>query len=498
MSLFLPEVEEMKRLVLLVAVLGFACLFTGTAFGDILNVPTEEYPTIQDGIDAALSGDTVQVAAGTYYENITMKSGVVIQGAGQGVSIIDGEASGSVVTATGVDSAAKLDGFTITNGNTTVGGGMYNENSSPTVTNCTFSANTATVNGGGMYNYNSSPTLSNCTFSGNSASFIGVSEGGGMFNYNNSSPEVTNCNFTGNTSGYNGGGMSNVLSSPMVTNCNFTGNSANGLGGGMYNSSSSSTVINCTFSENTTSTSAGSGAGMSNANSSSPTVSKCSFFNNHSGIFGGGMSNYSNSSPIVTSCIFSGNWAQDNGGGMYNENSSPTVTNCIFSRNSAPIWGGGMYNHNSSPTVSNCTFSKNAGGDAAIVNVLNSSVTVTNCILWGDESLVEIENFDTSSCSVTYSDIDWWSGTYPGTGNINAEPMFVDPDGPDNISGNEDDDYHLSAGSLCIDAGTSSGAPNTDLEGNPRPQGAGYDMGAYEFQLAKTTAMPSILLLLGD
>ena len=100
----------------------------------------DPFCTIQSGIDAASSGDTVQVAAGTYYENITMKSGVVIQGAGQGVSIIDGGGSGSVVTAISVDSAAMLDGFTITGGLSDFGGGMYiYNNSSPTVTNCTFS-----------------------------------------------------------------------------------------------------------------------------------------------------------------------------------------------------------------------------------------------------------------------------------------------------------------------------------------------------------------------
>jgi len=137
-------------------ILALVSLIYGKAFGGTIYVPGD-YPSIQAGIDAASSGDTVQVAPGTYHENITMKSGVVIQGAGAGDdpsihSIIDGGATGSVVTAIEVDSAAKLDGFTITNGDKANGGGMYNYSSSPTVTNCTFSGNSANLNGGGMYN----------------------------------------------------------------------------------------------------------------------------------------------------------------------------------------------------------------------------------------------------------------------------------------------------------------------------------------------------------
>jgi len=147
--------------------------------------------------------------------------------------------------------------------------------------------------------------------------------------------------------------------------------------------------------------------------------------------------------------------------------SSPMVTNCTFSGNSADYGGGGMDNYD------------------------NSSPTVTNCILWGDTPQ-EIENYQ-SSPVVTHSDIQ---GGYPGSGNINEDPMFLDPDGQDNILGTEDDDLHLKSGSPCIDAGTANGAPDTDIEGKPRPLGEGYDMGAYEFQ---RTAMPWLpLLMLGD
>jgi len=71
---------------------------------------------------------------------------------------------------------------------------------------------------------------------------------------------------------------------------------------------------------------------------------------------------------------------------------------------------------------------------------------------------------------VTYSDI---RGGWPeGIENINTTPLFIDPDGPDDILGNEDDDYHLQSWSPCIDAG------DPDPQYND-PDGTRNDMGAY-------------------
>jgi len=129
--------------------------------------------------------------------------------------------------------------------------------------------------------------------------------------------------------------------------------------------------------------------------------------------------------------------------------------------------GGGIYNdNNSSPTLINCTFSGNgAGTGGGIYNDDSSTATVTNCILWGDIG----GEIGGDPANVTYSCIQ---GGYGGAGNISDDPLFADA-----ASGY----LCLWLGSPCIDTGTSVGAPTEDLFGFSRPQGDGFDMGAYEF-----------------
>jgi len=401
------------------------------------------------------------------------------------------ENSYDVVTGSGTDELSVLDGFIITAGNATngstwdnlIGGGMYISYGRPTLTNCTFRGNSAYC-GGGTYNSNSNPTVTNCTFTGNSAEW----EGGGMYNFDNSNPIVTNCTFTGNSVDQRGGGIYNNKSSPTLTNCTFTGNSVDYRGGGIYNYKSSPTLTNCTFSENSTEDNGGGiynykssptltnctfsensaewgGGGMCNSFESSPTITNCTF-NNNSADLCGGMLNVSHSNPTITNCTFSGNLAERGGGMINGENSNPTITNCTFSGNAANIRGGGMYNLiECSPTITNCTFNNNSAGVGGGIYNYKSSPILTNCILWSNiaSSGSQIYNDKTYSVTVSYSDTQ---GGYPGTGNINADPCFVNPDG---------NDFHLLPDSPCIDAGD----PTSYFGLEPEPDGGRINMGAY-------------------
>lgn len=151
-----------------------------------------------------------------------------------------------------LDETAILDGVTIKDGNANngalhnLGGGMFNDGSSPKLVNVTFSTNRA-EGGGGMTNMNSSdPTLVNVEFQANEAQI-----GGGMVNVGGSSPTLLNVKFSTNTAQLYGGGMGNIGgSNPNLTNVEFLANLAQQAGGGMTNVDSSPILTNVTISGN--------------------------------------------------------------------------------------------------------------------------------------------------------------------------------------------------------------------------------------------------------
>jgi len=217
---------------------------------DPLEDGTIDHPfdKIQEGIDAASSGDTVLVAAGTYYENIILKDGARVLGSGADVATIDGGGAENVVLAEWiVDPASVISGFTVTNGTN----GIRVKNSNPTVTNCNI-----TDNGSGISCENSNTIVSNCTITDHGSRGIFIDRSLATITgctlsrnvwfqigvYEESSANITNCVITNGEHGgidlYGGSPISNAT----ITNCVIVGFDRSGIGGAYFGHV---TVVNC-------------------------------------------------------------------------------------------------------------------------------------------------------------------------------------------------------------------------------------------------------------
>jgi hypothetical protein len=158
-----------------------------------------------------------------------------------------------VVTGSGVDYTAVLDGFTVSGGYASgaaplnKGGGMVNVAGDPTIRNVIFENNFAIL-GGGMYNEDSEAALAGVLFDSNTAA-----GGGGMYNHN-SDISLVNGTFVGNFAN-NGGAIYNSYSDPTLTNLTISDNEASIYGGGLYDHWSKPAVNNTIFWGNTAGTS---------------------------------------------------------------------------------------------------------------------------------------------------------------------------------------------------------------------------------------------------
>ena len=248
-------------------------------------------------------------------------------------------------------------------------------------------------------------------------------------------------------------------SQTLLAGCVITGGNAIGApqsgydkGGGLYSKSANLTLSNCVFKGN-------------------------------SGMFGGGMCSLMGD-PLLINCTFLLNYAHDSGGAMNNSRSNPVLYNCVFGSNLAKEKGGGVYNGHNSPIKINCTFSGNAAYAGGGIYCEKSRPVITNCILWGNRSrygMLEPSQIYAVEADINYCCIQGLTEELGGDGNIGVEPGFV------NAAANN---FHLNAGSACIDAGMNDALPSeigTDVDGTPRLRDGNsdgtttIDIGAQEF-----------------
>lgn len=284
------------------AVIAATLLIVPTrALSTSIYVP-DDHATIQAAINATVEGDTVIVRPGTYAENITCAKDILVRSeGGPRVTVIDGGQIGTVLEFNNPALVnAVLDGFTITNGSASAGGGLLCMGGNPTVVNCIISDNRASSYGGGVWIALGSPTIADCLFIRNST-------------------------------GGEGGGLLAEGSGASVVNSAFIGNSA-AWGAGLFIETYEMAVQGCQFIENVA-TAQGGGARIGLYRSA--TMDNCTFWGNIASQYGGGLSMDEGSDPVLRNCTLYGNSAGTNGGGMIiTDYCRPRVTNCILWNNS--------------------------------------------------------------------------------------------------------------------------------------------------------------------
>jgi predicted outer membrane repeat protein len=354
------------------------------------------------------------------------------------------------------DGATTLNGGLFQNNRSTSsqGGGLY-ANTTLSLSGTQFLGNTANLAGGGAY-AESEATVNGGLFQNNAGNF-----GGGMFA---GSLVLTDTQFVSNTANSAGGGTY-AFGAAALNGGLFQNNRTNTQGGGLY-VGSTLTLTGTQFVSNTA-TGNGGGARADGAT----TLNGGLFQNNRSAnSTGGGL--YAGSTLTLTGTQFLGNTGMQ-GGGVYHNNGTGRVVNALFARNVATsTLGAGLYlNSTGSMQILHTTIASPTVVSGSAIYIVSGTVSITDTIIVSHSIGIS------HTAGTVYEDYNLFFGNDQvgfisgGTNDVSGDPWFVNP---------ASDNYHLTIASAAIDAGTDAGV-TADFDGDPRPIGAGFDIGYDEF-----------------
>jgi predicted outer membrane repeat protein len=295
-----------------------------------------DYPTIQQAVTAAANADSILLANGTFRG--AGNHDIDFQGKALTIASQGGDPAQCVVDCEGTadtprrgfrfysdeGASAVLQGFKISNGNASQGGGIYCQGTSPTFKNLILSGNKAGA-GGGIFCERSSPMIDNCVFLDN----LALQEGGGI---------LSGIGFGDNAA-------------PTIRNCTFANNSATSGG-----------AIQCSYTY--------------------PEITACTFREN-SALSGGGLACYF-ATPTVTDCLFQANSAEVGGGVWCEAASGPVITGCTFAMNEGAFKGGGIYSKESVPSIRNTIIAWSTKGEAVYSRTGPYVPELSCCDLYGN------------------------------------------------------------------------------------------------------------------
>ncbi len=449
--------------------------------------PEPCYTTVQAAVDAADDpGDVIKIAAGTYTDmnnygglaqvvyiskTVTIRGGYTTTNAfaeppdpKANPTTLDAQRQGRVIYITGQISPT-IEGLRITGGDATglgggyagaeydSGGGMYVITATATISENRIFSNTSEL-GGGLYLYVGAATLSgNIVFSNAAVSGNSGGRGGGLCLW--ASPSTLNDNTVlSNTTDGVGGGINLVLSDAQFNSNNIISNTALKWGGGLHLEGGDVRFIGNTIASNTAT-------------------------------YGGGLVVLG--ADAALSCnVFKSNIASMEGGGLILYNSNATLVNNLVVSNQSDDRGDGLFITASTAQLLHNTIAHNNGSDGSGIFVTDddpfegpvySDVTLTNTILTSHTVGISV----TGGSTVTVNGVLWYNtsitvsqaatATVTMHNQHQGDPAFLAPDAGD---------YHIGPSSAALDAGVDAGV-TTDMDGDPRPVGLGYDIGADEY-----------------